>query len=359
MAEPSVRCTVPARRRAAGLSVTELAQRAGVSRQSLTAIEAGRSTPSTALALRLARALGCAVEDLFQLGQERLVGLRVAEPAGSRVALGRVSGRWVAHPLDGTDGVAGDGIVDARGGVDALGDLARLEQTALLAGCAPALGVLAERLGHRRGPRARWLYAGSTTALSWLAEGRVHVAGVHLADRDRPDEHDAVVRRVLGGRPVQVIPLLAWREGLVTAPGNPLGVHSPGDLARSGLRLARRATGSGAARVLRRALATAGLGHTSIDGPLATSHVDTARAIRLGAADTGVVIEPVAQAFGLPFVPLSEERFELVVGVEHLHHPGVAALLDTLATASFGRELRGMGAYDLDDLGTGRRVEAA
>ena len=109
-------------RERAALRQEELAERAGVSRQALSALEAGRAAPSTVVALRLARALGRRVEELFRL-DERPAALRArivpsAEGARSgtlRVALARVGESWVAHPLDAepADGaaVAADGIV--------------------------------------------------------------------------------------------------------------------------------------------------------------------------------------------------------------------------------------------------------
>ncbi len=342
----ALQCSLAARRLAAGLSLAGLAARVGVSRQALGAVEAGRSTPSTALALALARELSCRVEDLFRLGPPRLPGLRCPDLAGARVSLAQVAGLWVAHALDSSSGTPADGLVDSEGSIELLRDPSELRDSALVAGCAPALGVLTGR-------HARWLQMGSSEALRLLAEGRVHMAGLHLADRDRPELHDALVRERVRGS-VELVSLLGWREGLITAPGNPLGLRELGDLAR--LRIARRPEGSGAARVLSRALAESGV--EPLPGPLVQTHADLARAVLLGAADTGVVIEPVAEALGLPFLPLSEERFELAIRTEHMAHPGVARLMDTLASAGFARDVGAMGALDLASLGDSRRVSA-
>src|SRR2546421_12765941 len=89
-----------------GLKQSELAQRAGISRQTLSVLESGRGQPSTAIALHLARVLGCRVEELFWLRDE--AGELTAELAGDaelrgpkpeRALIGSVAGRWVAHPL--------------------------------------------------------------------------------------------------------------------------------------------------------------------------------------------------------------------------------------------------------------------
>src|SRR5262245_774107 len=93
------------RRTAAGINQQELAARIGISRQSLSVLEAGRSVPSTAIALRLARALGCRVEDLFWVdGGRPPIEVEMAEDASrptddARVVLSSIDGRWVAHRL--------------------------------------------------------------------------------------------------------------------------------------------------------------------------------------------------------------------------------------------------------------------
>ncbi|MDP6933292.1 MAG: substrate-binding domain-containing protein [Myxococcota bacterium] len=350
-------CGVRARRQQVGWSLTGLARRVGTSRQALTAIEAGRATPSTTVALRLARALDCRVEDLFSL---RPTGLRVELAPGpdrSRVVVGRVGDRWVAHGLDPRSTAPADGLLEPGGTVRPLDEQAALERNVLVAGCAPVLGALAGHVGHTRDGRATWLHASSGTALDWLAAGLVHVAGMHLADRSEPGIHDDRVRDVLPGTPVEIVSLVGWRQGLAVAPDNPLGIEGPADLARPGLRIVRRQPNAGASQVLTRALDSVGADPVEM-GPMLSSHVEAAQAIALGAVDVAVVIEPVAQAFGLPFFPLSEERFELAIRTGHLDHPGVQRLLEQLASAGFAREVAGMGAYDTGEMGSTRRLEA-
>src|SRR5690606_30019085 len=138
-------------------------------------------------------------------------------------------------------------------------------------------------------------------------------------------------RERLGPVPVDVVTLVLWREGLAMAPGNPLGLRGVADLGRSGLRVARRPDGAGATRALAAALAGVGLDVADLRGPRVASHEDAAAAVLHGAADAAVVVEPVAEAWGLSFLPLLEERFELVLRADQRSHPGVGRLLDQLA----------------------------
>ncbi|MBX2800500.1 MAG: helix-turn-helix domain-containing protein [Myxococcales bacterium] len=346
------------KRARAGLSLTDLAARVGISRQALSAIETGRSTPSTAVALRLAAALRCRVEELFALPSPVLPDVDGPGPPGTRVVLGRVGERWVAHAVSARSTEAADGLVDEAGGVEALQDPSLLAQRVLVAGCAPVLGALAMHLGQGAGG-ARWLQRTSTGALRDLAQQRTHVAGLHLAPAHQPTAHDPLIRHHLPGVAVLVVGLVGWREGLALPAGNPAGVHGVADVAERGLRVAQRPAGAGATQVLARELAAVGSNASDLAGPAVASHVDAAHAVLHGAADAAVLVEPVAEAFGLCFLPLAEEHFELVVRAEHAQHRGVQRLLDQLTTVRFAREVSAMGAYDTAPMGQARRLEAA
>jgi len=347
---------VRAWRQRRGLGQAILAARIGLSRQALAAIEGGRSVPSTAVALRLARALGTSVEVLFQEDLGRVHPVQPVVP-GTRVALAQVGARWVAARVDAPGEVA-DGLGSADG-VEPFRPLEELEGNVLIAGCAPVLGALAAHVTRPRGGRLVWLRQGSGEAVRSLAEGRVHIAGLHLADRQTPTAHDALLRRALPDADLVVVSLVCWREGLAVAPGNPLGIRGPEDLARTELRFARRAPDAGAGVVLARALRAVGRDPTLVPGLDAAGHAEAGQALRLGAADVAVLIEPVAEALGLPFFPLCEERFELAMRREDLAHPGVSRVLDGLVASPYAREVAGMGAYDVGLLGEQRRVAAS
>lgn len=338
-------------REALGLTRTDLARQVGISRQALAAIESGRSVPNTAVALQLARLLGRPVERLFVL--DDLPEVRLPELGGRRVALGRDGDRWIAHALAPTSTEPADGLVRPDGTLDVHGDRDALENTVFVAGCAPVLGVLTGHVSRPDRP-VRWLQAPSSRALRWLAEGRTHLAGVHLADLDAPGAHDRLVREALDASAC-IVPLVGWREGLAMRPETDLaGVE---DLARPRLRVALRPDGSGAARVLARALDRVGLTTADVSGPACPTHQDATLAVVHHQADVAVVIEPIARAWGLRFVPLAEERFELVLRSERRADPGVQRLLEHLHSPGFAREVRAMGPYEPDGLGSDRRVE--
>ncbi len=344
-----------------GLSQAELARRAGISRQALHAVETGRYVPNTAVALRLARALECAVEDLFVPRGETAVD---AEWAGEgapvrRVRIGRVRDRLVAWPLAGldaatpADGVLLHDVYDGRVRIEPLADVGRMERTLLVAGCDPALRVAAGLAERTAGLSVHWIPASSARALAALARGRVHVAGTHLRPPDDPTGVRAI-RRALGRTRARVVSLARWVEGLVLAPGNPRRIRSPEDLLRRGVRIVNRDAGAGSRAVLDRWLQRAGVDPRRIAGydrELPT-HFAVAEAVAGGLADAGPGVLPVARAWGLEFLPIVEQRYDLVVPEDLLALRSVRDFLDVLTSRAFRRELEAIGGYDPADAGT-------
>ncbi len=343
------------RREERRLTQRALADAAGASRQTVVAVEAGRMVPSTALALRLARALGCAVDELFWLPEPAPLAAELAgAPAGRRVLLGEVLGRWVAHPLAAdfsSLATAADGLLERRSSrVRPLAPREALAGNLIVIGCDPALGLLAARL---LGARLRWVHAGSTAALAVLARGHAHVAGAHLYDEASGEFNLPFARRALGGAPFLAVTLARWREGLAVAPRNPRGIRTVEDLARGDVHIVNREAGAGARRLLDRALGRAGVPARRVRGyrRIARGHLAVAQAVALGAADAGVVAEAAALSCGLGFVPLAEERSDLIIPSALAADERVRRLLDALAAAPFRRELSAVAGYDVRDLG--------
>ena len=342
---PGVESGLRRARQRNGLKQAELAVRAGISRQTLSALEAGRAQPSTAIALNLARALGCRVEELFWLREEGdVIRTGLASPAGGsrRVLAGRVAGRWVAHPLRLDDPLSvitpADALL-ARGRLRLLRPRESVEANVLISGCDPGLAVLAGRVADRwAGQRVCWIGASSAAALAILARGEAHVAGAHLFDEET-GEYNV---------PMVVVTFAHLEEGFAVAPGNPRCIRKPEDIARPGVRFVNREPGAGARRLLDRLLRKAKVPASAVKGydRLLGGHLQVSQAVAMGAADVGVVARSAAVAHGLHFVPLSEERFDLVFPKEWSGDPRAARMVETLEGRAFRRELASLGGYD-------------
>jgi molybdate-binding protein len=275
-----------------------------------------------------------------------------------------VDGKWVAHriPLDAR--IAADGIIARQASertaiVRPLADSDRLRGHVLLAGCAPLLGALAQHAGLSRAAlRVSWLHATSSRALDLLHGRLVHVAGLHFQDASGEGNVAAVRARFPNSR-LLMANLTRWREGLVVPVGNPLGIRSGADLLRPGLRIARREEGAGAHKLLVDMMAAEGVDKPVMAGPFASGHADVAMLVACGAADAGVAIEGVALAAGLGFVPLVEERFDLVVPREAVDEPAVTRLLEMLDDPHFREDAASLPGYDTEQCGHVTTLEAA
>jgi putative molybdopterin biosynthesis protein len=345
-------------REARGVSQIALAASSQLTRQSVGAIEAGRAMPAVDVALRIARALDCQVEELFGVAplEQRVWAEPTATAMQGRAALAHIAGRWVAYPLE-REGIrlSADGVVSARRAgsveIEPVRPGAESRENLMLMGCSLALGLLADRLNTRSGAgHFVWFPRSSTHALEALSRRHTHIAGVHLVDAKTGEANLTDVRRHASN--VAVITLGRWEAGLVLAPGNPKRVRSAADLGRSGLRMVAREAGSGALRLLERELKRAGLStRLARDAAVrAGGHIEVAQAIALGAADVGVATRDAALAFGLDFVPLAEERYDVVVPRAELADPRLQRLLDTMTTAAYRRELSALG-YDVQACG--------
>lgn len=370
-------------RLARGLSPVQLAAAAGITRQAVYAIEATQYLPTTAVALRLAGALQCRVEDLFALRSSgpTIEGLwsRADQSAGTeagrvRVKLMQVGDRIVVRrmrplgellncmiPADGmTMAAPASGgrkqIRSAPVRVELLREWSSIREGIAVAGCDPAI-MLAGEYVRRRQPTASvvgWT-AGSEAAIAQLKAGEVHVAGVHVVDRKTGESNLPFLRRTLTASQFTVVSFATWDAGLIVGSGNPKGLREVGDLARRDITCVNREAGSGARLLLDQRLAEAGVAPSQLKGYARTvpSHFAVARAVAEGQAQVGVGVRAAAHAFGLGFIPLQTERYDLVMATSMLkNHPALQHLLDAIVSRAFRLEVEALGGYDTRVTGT-------
>lgn len=321
-----------------GITQVELAARAGLSRQGLGAIEAGKVDPSLSVVVALARALGVTIDELVNTPDDAPIVAAGggAVGVGDCVVVTRGAAGWVAHALAPGDEQPADGIAapGPRAGKRVTVDVWAAPEVnhVVLAGCAPILSVVAQRLNLKRhGARYTWLHRTSAAALAGLERGELLVAGVH-GDRPRRDKH---VR----------VPMLTWESGLLVAPGNPLGIRALADLARESITTSVREPGAETRGLLERLLRAAGVTPEDVlaRAVVARTHADVARAVAMNAAQVGFGPRAAGLSLGLTFVPLAEERFDLVVARGSHEDPRIGGLLDLVRSPSFRREASARG----------------
>jgi putative molybdopterin biosynthesis protein len=331
---------------------------AGVSRQAVSAVESGLSDPSLRVALALSRALGMTIEELFGPAiPEPLVPVRPVEALGmpgSRVSLASVGDALVALPLAGPT-VTRVGFAAAGGrvvGPRSVAPMGPPRPTLVVAGCDPALPLLEMPLSLLEPPVSfLWWPCASRDALTLASEGLVHVAGVHLRGPSGDYNATPATQFLPGGG--ELIGFCSWREGLVLRPELTGEIAGLPDAVRAGLRLVNREPGAEARAVLDRELARLGIAPDRLAGyeTRATGHLEVAAAIAAGLADIGVASEPAALAYGLGFVPLTAERFDLVVPAVQAGSREILGLRRALSSPWLHDQLASLPGYTLAQCG--------
>jgi len=289
-----------------------------------------------------------------------------------RITLGRVGSTLMATPSGKGAGavmslVRADGLLTVPSGCEGIGagekvqvELLRpqseVDATLVCIGSHDnILDLIANHL-HRRRPivRISSAHVGSMGGIMAIRRGEAHIAGSHLLDETSGEYNISFIQRFLKNQPLQLINLCYRRQGLMVARGNPKKIAGFADIARDGLHFINRQNGAGTRLLTDKFLADAGIEAATIIGydHEEYTHMSVAAAVANGSADAGMGILAAANALGLDFVPVAEERYDLIVPAEHLDDVRVAALLELIRDDSdLHRAIIDLGGYDLRDCG--------
>lgn len=298
---------------------------------------------------------------------------KVTSPAGDddyiRVAVGRVGERLVAAPLSRGAGVItslvrADGIAILPRGVQGLlagepvqvrlyRSQAEIERTIFAVGSHDiTLDVIAQYLAPH-GRRLASANVGSQAGLVALRRGEAHLAGSHLFDPPTREYNLPFIDQYLAGTPVAVVGLVLRQQGLLVAQGNPKAIRSLEDLARPEVRFINRQRGAGTRVMLDYQLDRLGIAAEQVEGYAQEeyTHLAVAAAVSSGRADCGLGIAAAAQALGIEFIPLFQERYDLVIPLIHYESDLLAPLLRVLKEPDFRNTIDDLAGYDTSIMG--------
>ena len=191
-------------------------------------------------------------------------------------------------------------------------------------------------------------FSGSVDALAALNDGRCLMAGFHaLIESPLRSPTAQVYRPMLKPGQHKLVAFAQRIQGLMVAPGNPLGLAALADLQRPGVRFANRARGTGTRVVFDELLARCRLSPKTIAGydRAEPSHRSAAEAVASGTADAALGIESAARSRGLDFVPLAHEHYFLVTLQHALDQAPVQALLALLRSTAWRAQLGALPGY--------------
>jgi putative molybdopterin biosynthesis protein len=297
----------------------------------------------------------------------------VTSPAGDddymRLALGRVGEQVLAAPLARGAGVISslvraDGITILPRGTQGLSagsevnvNLYRhpdeIEKTIFAIGSHDiTIDILAQYLAARN-RRLTSANVGSMGGLVALSRGECHLTGSHLLDPESGEYNIKYVHQILANLPTKIIVLVGRQQGLMVAKGNPKQIISLEDLTRNDITYINRQSGAGTRVLLDYHLRLSSLSSESIKGYQNEeyTHLAIAAAIASGRADCGLGIEAASQALGLDFIPLYQERYDLIIPQSYYESQLLEPLFDILNDRDFQNTVANLPGYNIEQMG--------
>ena len=293
---------------------------------------------------------------------------KITSPGGDddfqRVVVGKVGDRVLAAPLPRGAGVISslvraDGLaliprgsqgesVGTKVNVRLYRSRAEIERTILAIGSHDLTLDLMSQFLSEEGRRLASANAGSLGGLVALRRGEAHFAGSHLLDPDTGEYNLSYIKDYLPGIPVRVVGLVNRQQGLLVKKGNPKGITGLEDLRREEIIYINRQRGAGTRVLLDYHLGLVGIDPSQVSGydQEEFTHLTVGAAIASGRADCGMGIAAAAAALELDFLPLFEERYDLIVPEEHYQSDLLAPLWNLLDRADFRQAVMGLPGYN-------------
>lgn len=217
----------------------------------------------------------------------------------------------------------------------------------------PSLGILRDLYASRTTPASLFMATvGSSAGLKALQDGVADFALAHLLDPATGEYNLPFLRQMLPSG-AAVVALFHRELGLAVKSNNPLGIRTIADVARSGIRIINRQKGSGTRLYLDQELTRLGIDPKQIKGydVSVTTHLEVGLKILRGDADVGLTTRAAARLLGLDFVPLTQERFDILMPKERFFSRGIQNLLEIVGSREFLSRVEAMGGYDTSQSG--------
>ena len=336
-------CRIRNRRIALGYTQAQVAERAGISRTAVTAIEGNRFVPSVAAALAIATVLECSVEELFgDSDHEPIPENQAWESSVNPASYWRaeVNGIIQRYPASPYPMLAQ--LPDAGHDTRARSDNVVPTETLVLACCDPAAGIVARHFSQSTGMRLIVIPRSSRQALELLQQGLIHLAGIHFSTTDEPDRNVNAAREILG-KGYQFIRMAKWSEGIVTAATSRFRTVRAIKQAR--LNWIGREPGSGARRCLDQIL------NNRIPDRIAHDHRGVVESVKIGWAQAGICVQLASAEAGLSFLPIQTEYYDVFFHSSLINDRRLQAFLSAVRSPRYRSLITDLPGYDASETG--------
>jgi putative molybdopterin biosynthesis protein len=288
-----------------------------------------------------------------------------------RVKIGRLGGKFLATPLPRGSGMItsltrADGIIripalsegldeNEATEVELLKPIEEITNTVVMVGSHDlTLDLLANLMGRHYPPFFLSSHSvGSLGGILAIKNGNCHMAGSHLLHPETGEYNFPYIRTYLNDIDVKVINLVYRDQGLIVQRGNPKGMKELKDLLRKDVTFINRQKGSGTRILLDHTLKTLSLDSDQIPGYEREefTHMAVASRVASGLADAGLGILPAARAMNLDFIPIAQERYDLIIPLLYWGDQKVQKVIETIRSGEFKKIVSEMGGYDVSKTG--------
>lgn len=196
-------------------------------------------------------------------------------------------------------------------------------------------------------------HLGSMAGMNAVDRGQAHLAGVHLFDPESGDYNRPYLKKLFPGKKLPLVNLAYRMQGWIVPKGNPDGINSIENLAEYKLSFINRQKGAGTRLLFDHLLREAKLEPGAIYGYEREehSHLNVAAAVAAETARVGLGILPAAKAFDLDFIPLVEERYDLLFNEVFFKSPEAELLMSVITDTRFQQQVEAMGGYSMREAG--------
>ncbi len=303
------------------------------------------------------------------------LGRRLVSEAGVeefiRMTIGYVNGKYIANPLTRGAGVTmslvkADGLLVIPANslgyeqeeeviVELYRPETELRYNLLASGSHDLIIDLLGTALRERSPQINLSSAhlGSLGGITAVGRGQAHLAGVHLFDPDSKSYNISYIEKMLPGQTVHLVNLVYRMQGWIVPKGNPANIESVKDLVNKKLSFINRQRGAGTRLLFDYLLEESGLEPNQIYGYEREehTHLNVAAAVAAGTAAVGLGILPAARAFNLDFIPLVEERYDLLLSDSFYKSESAELLMNIIKDPAFQKQVEEMGGYSMRDAG--------
>ncbi len=285
-----------------------------------------------------------------------------------RLRMGYVGDQLMAAPLPRGSGVVSsfmkaDGMLEVPQGTEGytageevkvrlLTPKKKLKNTLVVIGSHdPLLDELADLIHtENHGLYVSSAHVGSMGGIMAVRRGEAHAAGIHLLDTGTGEYNRSYIRKYFPRGGVYLVRCIGRLQGLMLQKGNPLGIRGFADIAKDGLRYVNRQKGSGTRILMDYLCGKEGVDPDAVYGyeREELTHNSVAVQIASGSADAGLGIYSAARLYGLDFLPVCVEEYDLLIPEAAWNSAMVRQLIATLKSEAFRNRIEAMGGYTLD-----------